>query len=850
MLLCEEMEQQGVAPNVQIFATDIDDRAVEFARAGRYKKPVGVSPERLARWFVEDNDDYCPVRRIRGMCVFSVHNVIRDPPFSRLDLISCRNLLIYMQRELQDRVLRAFHYALSPGAALFLGPSEGINLHRQLFASLDRKHHLFRRRNADAAFPGLPLAAAPRHQAAHHVTPAAQVPDNDWMDRSARRALEKYSPVYLVVDGHDTIVRFSGGEVGRYLQPSPGAANLSLFSNLRQTLRPIVRAALRAAQNAKEPVVNNDVVVTIDKRRHLLTVIVEPIHHGQEEGLCVVAFLERTVVPSDKTALAPSDIESASVRAAEHELRTTRALLQSTIDDLETANEEMKSTAEEYQSVNEELQSSNEELETSKEEMQSINEELQTVNAELNAKNALLTQLNSDIRNLLDSTQIATVFLDADLRIKSYTPGMMAIFHVREADLGRPITEIVSLVAYDDLRRDVAKVLRELAVVERELELLDADRAFIMRMRPYRSVENVVDGVVVTFVEISERRRADIALRASEGRFSAIVYQTTVGVAEFDLAGQFVLANARFREIIGRSAEELLQLRMQDVTHPEDLQRDAQLFDRLGSDGTPFESEKRYLRPDGSAVWVHDSVSALVDQGGRPSHGLSVTLEIGERKKAERQTELLLSELDHRVKNILAIVSSIVSQTLKTGLTPTAFAAAIDGRIAAIARAHSMLTEHGGDGRASLHALITTELEPYNRGGHNISVKGQDIGLTPRAGLSLALAMHELASNAAKYGALSTPSGRLSVSWTIGHASPSTLRFVWVESGGPPIEGPPTPRGFGTTLIERTLTHEFDAEVHREFLRSGLRCTIDIPLTAEVGEAQPAWISEGEARWR
>ena len=238
VLLGEAMEQQGVAPNVQLFATDIDDRAVEFARAARYKKPVGISPDRLARWFIEDNEDVCPVRQIRSMCVFSVHNVIKDPPFSKLDLISCRNLLIYMNRDLQDRVLRTFHYALNSDATLFLGPSEGISQHGRLFVKLDRKHHIFRRRNTDAAFPGLRMAPTARHSAVHPATPAALLQDNDWIDRSARRALAKYSPVYLVVDRHNNIVRFSGGELGRYLEPSPGAANLSLFGNSTKDASP------------------------------------------------------------------------------------------------------------------------------------------------------------------------------------------------------------------------------------------------------------------------------------------------------------------------------------------------------------------------------------------------------------------------------------------------------------------------------------------------------------------------------------------------------------------------------------------------------------------------------------
>ena len=848
ILLEEAMEQHGIDRKVQIFGTDIDDLAVASARAGHYKKTVGLSPDRLGRWFAEEKDEFIAIRQIREMCVFSEHNVIRDPPFSKLDMISCRNLLIYLNSDLQDRVLRTFHYALNLDGALFLGLSEGIGRHGKLFATLDRGHHIFRRRDADRVLPGVSPAALALSPPVHLTGATAPPSGIDRIDRSARRALAKYSPVYLVIDRHHNILRFSGGEAGRYLEPSAGAASLNLISNLRRSLRPIVRTAVQTALDTKAPVIHGDLVIEIEGKNQALTVIVEPISAGTEEGLCVVAFREADPIKDELATAAPSEAEIAKWRAAEHELRTTRAQLQSTIDDLETATEETKSVAEEYQAVNEELQSSNEELETSKEEMQSINEELQTVNAELSAKNNLLAHLNSDLKNLLDSTQIATLFLDNNLRIKNFTPGMVDIFYLRDSDRGRPITDIVSLLVYDDLTSDVTRVLRELTVVERELALQDDGPTYIMRIRPYRSVENVIDGVVMTFVDITERKKADVALRASELRFSAIVNQATVGVAETDLEGRFVLTNARFREMTGRSAEVLQTLRMQDVLFPEDVPRYASLFDRLGREATPFEIENRYLRPDGTAMWVHNSVSALANQGGRPDHCLAVTLEIGERKRAEEQTGLLLGDLDHRVKNILAVVSAVVTQTLRTNPSPEKFAAAIEGRIGAIARSHSLLSEPAGRGHASLRDLVTTELEPYNREGRNISISGVDVVLMPKPGLSLAMAIHELASNAAKYGALSTPAGQLTVSWTVGDLAGDMLSFLWVESGGPPLAGAPAQRGFGTTLIERTLTHELDAVVNRDFLSSGLRCTINIPLTAETGEVRRSGGQRGKRR--
>jgi two-component system CheB/CheR fusion protein len=743
-----------------------------------------------------------------------------------------------MDADLQDRVLRIFHYALNPNGILLLGPSEGVTRSTKLFGVPDRKHRIYQRRDADVALPALPLVAPP--PAAPATTPSIPLRE-DRIDRSARHALEEYSPAYVVVDSQHQILRFSGGEVGRYLEPSSGAASLNLFGILRKTLRSVVRAALQTARAKNQSVVHNDVLLRVEGKSRFVTVIVEPIGEGgADAGLCVVAFQDAGNAAGGEHAKVQTDASKATVEALEHELRTTKTQLQSTIEELETTNEEMKSAVEEYQSVNEELQSSNEELETTKEEMQSINEELQTINAELISKNDMLTRLNSDLRNLLDSTAIATIFLDNDLRIKGYTPGMKDIFPLRDGDRGRPITEIVTQLSYPDLRRpdlqnDVKAVVRDLSVVEREVQIADERITFIMRIRPYRTVDNVIDGVVMTFVDISERKRADTALRASEERFSAIVKQATVGVTETDLDGRFILVNEAYCELVGRSSDELRSLRMQDIVDPEHCTHYAELFARLVAEGEPFQIEKRYVRPDGTAIWAHSSVSAVRDQEGRPLSVLMISLDIARRKQAEGEDALLLSELDHRVKNLLAVVSAVIVQTLKTSATPGAFAAAMEDRIAAIARAHSLVIQKGVRGEVSLHELITTELAPYDRRGCNIEISGDDVTLTPKAGFALAMAIHELASNAAKYGSLSTHAGRLTVAWkSTGEAANRNLHMTWAEAGGPPVKLP-SRRGFGSKLIERSLIYEFDAVVNPEFKEAGLRCTIDIPLTAEVG---------------
>lgn len=832
----ELIESRDASIAVQIFGTDIDDHAVEFARTGRYQRISGISSERLQRWFFEENGAFCPIRQIRAMCVFSVHNVTKDPPFSRLDLISCRNLMIYMDSDLQDRVLRTFHYALKPSGLLFLGLSEGVSKHAKLFTRQDKAAHLFLRQDADAQFPAMPIPA--QTPAPNRLVGDPGRGSGDRIDRAVRAALAKYSPVFLVVDRQSNIMRYSGGEVARYLEPSAGVASLSLLSNLRKSLRIAVRTALKSVIKNGEGTIVDNVSALVEGQQRLLSVIVEPVRDaGNGEELYVVAFQEfRPAVPEPSQA-ANGILQSADSIAAEQELRATRVQLQAMIDELETANEEMKSSAEEYQSVNEELQSTNEELQTSKEEMQSINEELQTINAEMMAKNDLLSNLNSDLQNLLDSTQIATIFLDEDLRIKNFTPGMADIFSLRESDRGRPLTDIVSLLEYDGLQRDVAKVLRELTVMERELELQDRGSSFVMRIRPYRSVERVIGGVVITFVDVTERKNAERARSVSERRFTAIVSQAAVGVAETTASGRFLRTNVAFETMSGRSAQELQRLTRRELIYPDDAEAINEYFNQASRDRQPFEAEYRLVRADGKTVWVHDSVSVLDDSDGRTDNFISVTLQIDERKHAEEQTALLLGELDHRVKNVLAIVSSIVAQTLKADLSPEAFTETIAGRITAITRAHNLLTHHGAAGAGTLRDLIDTELEPYQ--GQDLRIDGPVIALTPKAGLSVAMAIHELASNAAKYGSLSAPTGRLTVSWAVTEGPDRQLRLSWTESGGPPVPGMPSRRGFGTTLIERSLSYEFDAKVDRSFDSGGVVCSIVIPFTSELGELRP-----------
>jgi two-component system, chemotaxis family, CheB/CheR fusion protein len=520
ILLKELTDRQQTPPKVQIFGTDIDEAAIATARAACYRGPAlaGLTPEQRDRWFAADGDACRAVPAIREMCVFSLHSVIKDPPFSKLDMISCRNLLIYLGSELQSQVIRSFHYALNPGGWLLLGPSEGVARGGELFAPTDKRHRIFQRQAAMAAAPTLaPRGLTPTglvHPANGPYQPASL---DDALDRSARRALERYAPAYVVIDRACNIVRFSGGAVGRFLEPSPGIANLNLLGILHRSLRPAVRSAVEKAIADRSTVVEENLAFALEGHSHRITLIAQPISDGRAGRDCyLVAFHDAGLMrgrPARGTG--PADAAPDDDRLLAQELAGTRSQLMAAIGDLETANEELRSFNEEYQSTNEELQATNEELETAKEEMQSVNEELLTVNTELTVKNEQLTRLNDDFQNLLESTEIATIFLDHDLQIMRFTPGMTELLHLRVSDLGRPITEITGPLAYPDLSADVASVLDSQQTVEREVQLADDGASFLMRMRPYHTADKAVDGVVLTFVDISEAKQmqAEKALR-------------------------------------------------------------------------------------------------------------------------------------------------------------------------------------------------------------------------------------------------------------------------------------------------------------------------------------------------
>jgi two-component system CheB/CheR fusion protein len=576
--LLECMERIGRHFHIQIFGTDIDEDAIAVARAGRYPKSIlaDVDPGRIKRYFnKEENGHYRINKLVREMLVFATQNLIKDPPFTKLDLLCCRNLLIYLGPELQRNLFPLFHYSLLANGILFLGSSETIGTATDRFASVNKNWKIFRRQ---------PLPSSARAMLEFPVRPAATMT----LDLNSRPPAHR-TDVLDVVQLVEAVLQLSGtppcaivndagntvyihGRTGRFLELAEGRTTVNIVEMSRPGLKKSLAAALRQVASNQQEVICRGLKIDHDGSRLYLNLTVRPIlNQTAMRGLLMVIF-EETAQPSKpakasgKTQTPPK--EKGHARTAENleeELRFTRENLQTTIEELETTNEELKSTNEELQSTNEELQSTNEELETSKEELQSLNEESATVNAELRSRYEELSKANDDMKNLLDSTDIATVFLDPELRIRRFTPKATTILPLTSTDAGRPIRHLASRLIDIDLAEFGRQVMEDLIV--RAVEVTDdADHHYFMRVRPYRTVNNVIDGVVITFEDTTDRKIAERGMRESEQRFRLLFDLASDSIVLINPADDaFIEYNHNAHSHLGYSSDEFAKMTINDI---------------------------------------------------------------------------------------------------------------------------------------------------------------------------------------------------------------------------------------------------------------------------------------------
>jgi two-component system CheB/CheR fusion protein len=697
ILIREYLDRESIVAPVQIFATDIDDPALAVARQGRYPEQLlrQVSPDRLARFFERDGASYVVCKKVREMCIFSPHNVISDPPFSRMDLVSCRNLLIYFGPDLQRQVIPTFHYALKPEAYLFLGTSESISQFADLFDTTDKKNRIFQARDrGNRRWNPSGISQRPASDKSAAPGPSDGMSDIQLRHKVERHILDQHTPAHAVVREDGEIVFVSGG-TGGFLELPRGAPSRHLLEMVPRDLRLELRATLRQSVENRRTVNRYDIAMTTasgDLQR--LNLKVEPLRGTSASDRLFMVFFQ----PAEGAPRSAADISGELRRdeAAEQEVREMRERLQSTIEEYETALEELKSSNEELVSVNEEAQSTNEELEASKEEMQSLNEELNTINTELNGKLEELDRANADLRNLFDATQIATVFLDADLVIRNFTPAAAEMFSLRAADMGRPLSELASVGDYPELKKHIREVFDTGTIYEHRLMRREQKTHYLVRITPYLADNKEVEGAVVTLVDI-----------------------TTLALAE------------------------------------------------------------------------------------------------------ERQT-VLIDELNHRVKNMLAVIITIVRTSLRGKCVNSGVLDSLTNRLHGMARAYSLLSERSWT-TISLRDILQQELSPFN--AERIYLSGPNIDLEPSQALSVSMIIHELSTNAAKYGAFSDENGKLEVRWS---KTENLFALKWSERDGPQIKDPES-KGFGCVLIEGQV-EQLGGTLDRTFANEGLDLQIEFRL--------------------
>jgi two-component system, chemotaxis family, CheB/CheR fusion protein len=632
----EQCEVLKADCKVQIYATDLDMEAIALARRGIYADGSleNVSPERLQRFFVKAEEGYQIKKSIRDLVVFSTQNLVFDAPFSKMDLLCCRNLLIYLEGELQKQVFPIFHYALNPGGFLFLGTSESVGSFTDLFGVIDRKNKIYQRKQAASrqlmhtrvrSAVGFPLSVDSETMKQHSGTKELR----EWTEQAL---LKFHAPTCVIVDAKHEIL-YIHGRTGKYLETPSGEVSTNILRMAREGLKAELATAIHAASANKDSVSRQGIRVKTNGDYQLIDLTVRPVDMvGVGQGLLMVVFEEARNLPVEpKSTDAKKPAKNRRVAELEKALKEKDEYLNSIINELEEANQDLKSTNEELQSSNEEMQSTNEEMETSREELQSINEELSTVNAELQSKNAELTGLNNDVYNLLASTEIGTIFLDLEMQVRRYTPAIRSIYNFLPGDIGRPISHFLSTLLYDHLIEDIREVLSTLIPKSIEAQSKD-DVWYLINIKPYRTLENVIDGAVITFVDITRQKQSE-ALQ----RLATVVRDANDAITIQDFDGNIQAWNQGAVQLYGWRETEALKMNVLDLV-PEQLRAEHKaLYQRLFKGEKIRSFETKRLTRSGSTVDVWVTLSLLVNDMNQPVGIATTERDITDRKLSDQR---------------------------------------------------------------------------------------------------------------------------------------------------------------------------------------------------------------------
>jgi two-component system CheB/CheR fusion protein len=654
ILLAEYVGKIDDPPTVQVFATDLDEHAIAVAREGLYTDAdvADLSRDRLQRFFHREAGGYRVRRDLRETVLFAHHNAIKDPPFSHLDLISCRNLLIYLNRPIQERLIETFHFALRPGGYLFLGTSEAADAAADLFVPADKDAHIFESRMVMSRL-SLPLAL----DRALPVVPAGLSRPSEPRSQPERispgelhlRLLEQYAPPSLVVNEEYTLLHVSQS-AGPYLQIGGGEPSREVLRLVRPELRADLRTALHLAMQERSPIEINGVRSTVGGVDRLVRITVKPVLRDEAppRGYFLIQFDTNEAPasgsqPEARQFTSPAEPEA---RQLAEELSRVKGQLRATIEQDETHAEEARAANEELQAMNEELRSAAEELETSKEELQSVNEELTTVNQELKIKIEELGLTNNDFQNLINSTDIAAIFLDRSLRVKLSTPRAQDVFNLLPTDIGRKLSDITTRIVYDPLHEDILQVLDRLQTIEREVQTRDG-RWYLMRILPYRTTDDRIDGVALTFDDITARRQAEAQLRASEERFRLLI-DSAVDYAIFTMTagGRVDSWNSGAERLFGYTADEIIGHDVAVLFTPEDRDGGVPAAElNTAREKGRASDERWHVRKDGSRFYCSGVTTPIAGTDAFAK----IARDLTERRQAEVARDKANQELERRV---------------------------------------------------------------------------------------------------------------------------------------------------------------------------------------------------------
>lgn len=779
ILFAEAARKLNLPCNVQIFATDIDESMLRIAREGSYPiASLSDMPHDLQEHYVIPHKErFNFVGQIRDMIRFSGHSLIKDPPFSKIDLISCRNLLIYFDDKLQKRVMPLMHYAIRPGGYLFLGSSESVGRFDNVFSVINQKARLFERVPSSPTYP-ISLPGERRDiRRPQTASSSASVPSENVEQLATARLMEKYVPASVVLDNDGQIV-VAYGPLGRFFDfPVTGINESSAASLARPGVREHLGPLVRQVASVKKRVVARGIEVVTDFGTLKTDIICDPL----DAGSFLVVFQEiaqfTQLEAGDLIDLEPNN---GHIESLERELRSAKHRLRSATEELETANEELKSSNEEMMSMNEELQSTN--------------EELTTVNDELKTKVDEVTVANTDLRNFFESTSLAVIVLDRERRLRSYTKAATTIFPLQPTDRGRPLSDVTNRLLSFDLTTRVENVMNDGAEYQEMVSDRDSDRTFSLRILPYRAIDGTINGATIVFTDISHAISIESQLAAERDRHDLAIEASGIGVWEYvPSEHQFVFGGAAMALLQTDDERPSLDSFLGKLSAADSDRMRAALVNAEAEGHEAFEITTR-LEGNGRFSWIKTFGRYVEDSD--PPRIIGVSVDVTAENELAEARELMISEMNHRVKNLFAMIGGILRIAARKHETTEALVADVEGRVLALGNAHTLASNRNREEPVEMRELVEIMIAPHAR-ATKVSVSDAPFPVSTNCITPLTLILHEWATNAVKHGVLGKEAGKLKVDWK--RTEKGTV-LKWNEIGDSDVKAAGD-AGFGTILL-------------------------------------------------